>query len=68
MHIIFYAFPDMRGMASSMCISMRQALTGGIIFISSLFFDGSMMPVALTTLVLAILGVGAYAMLNKINV
>jgi len=27
-----------------------------------------MMPVALTTLVLAILGVGAYAMLNKINV
>ncbi|MCH9753916.1 MAG: multidrug effflux MFS transporter [Alphaproteobacteria bacterium] len=58
-------FPKMNGMATSMCISLRQLICSTVVFASSFFFDGSIAPVAIATLILAILCIIAYFKLPK---
>ena len=60
-------FPTMNGKAMAMGVSLRQLLTSVIILISSAFFNGSIMPVSLSVLVLAFLCVLLFKRINKIQ-
>ena len=46
-------FPTMNGKAMAMGISLRQLFTSVIIMISSAFFNGSIMPVSISAIILA---------------
>lgn len=40
-------FPEIKGTASSMMTAIRQLLASSLIFLSELFFDGTIVPIAI---------------------
>ena len=58
-------FPHMNGKAMAMGISVRQLLTSALILISLAFFNGSVMPVSLSIIVLAFLCVLIFKKISK---
>jgi len=59
-------FPSMNGMASSTIMSIRQITTASIILIFSLFFNGTIMPIAVATVMLTVICIWAYFKIQRI--
>lgn len=60
-------FPTMNGKAMAMGISLRQLFTSLIIMISSAFFNGSIMPVSISAIILAVLCYLCFRRIEKIS-
>ncbi len=57
-------FPDMNGVALAMLTALRQIFAFGLIILSEVFFDGTILPVAILIFICTILAVSGYLILE----
>lgn len=60
--IALSVFPDMNGTAMAMMTAIRQLLASGLVIVSEVFFDGTIMPIANIIFVYAIISIICYVM------
>lgn len=56
-------FPEMNGTAMALSTAMRQLLASGLVIVSEIFFDGTIIPVAVIIFVYAVIAGFSYAIL-----